>query len=93
MTPFEVLADATRLEIAILLQQHDKLSVGALSKLLPTTPSQPNLSKHLRVMRDANLVESTSSGREQLYTLRTEGWLRTYLWAAVRRYHYEREYA
>ena len=35
--------------------------------------SRPAVSKHLRVLREAGLVESTKVGRQQLYRLTPEG--------------------
>ena len=35
--------------------------------------SRPAISKHLRVLREAGLVESTKVGRQQLYRLTPEG--------------------
>ena len=46
--------------------------------------SQPALSKHLRVLREAGLVVAHKMGRERRYSLRAEGlksvadWVRTY---------------
>ncbi len=50
----------------------------------PFAMSRPAVSQHLRVLRDARLVEERSVGRERLYRLRAERlrvverWLRTY---------------
>jgi DNA-binding transcriptional ArsR family regulator len=52
-------------------------------------PSQPGVSKHLRVLRDAGLVDVRPDGQRRLYALRPEpladvdAWLGPYrrLWA------------
>jgi DNA-binding transcriptional ArsR family regulator len=44
---------------------------GQLGRELPI--SRPAVSKHLRVLREAGLVESTKVGRQQLYHLTPEG--------------------
>jgi DNA-binding transcriptional ArsR family regulator len=47
--------------------------------------SQPNTSRHLRVLREAGLVSSNVDGRRRLYALRAEGvaelarWLTPYV--------------
>ena len=47
------------------------LPAGQLGRELPI--SRPAVSKHLRVLREAGLVESTKVGRQQLYRLTPEG--------------------
>jgi DNA-binding transcriptional ArsR family regulator len=64
------LADETRREIiarlAIGPQPAGRLAHGF-------TISRPAISKHLRVLREAGLVESTKVGRQQLYRLAPDG--------------------
>jgi DNA-binding transcriptional ArsR family regulator len=47
------------------------LPAGQLGRGLPM--SRPAVSKHLRVLREAGLVDSTKVGRQQLYRLTPEG--------------------
>ena len=42
--------------------------------------SQPNASRHLRVLREAQLVEATVAGRRRLYGLRPEGFAELARW-------------
>jgi DNA-binding transcriptional ArsR family regulator len=42
--------------------------------------SQPNTSRHLRVLREAGLVESSVAGRSRLYGLRAEGFAELARW-------------
>ena len=42
--------------------------------------SQPNTSRHLRVLREAGLVESSASGRHRLYGLRADGFAELARW-------------
>ncbi|MBZ0303111.1 MAG: metalloregulator ArsR/SmtB family transcription factor [Anaerolineae bacterium] len=87
MTIFEALADPTRRRILDLLREQPRL-VGELVDLLET--SQPGISKHLRVLRDAGLVSVRKDGQRRWYELRPEalaevdGWLQPYrhLWEA-----------
>lgn len=86
-TTFEVLADPTRRRILDLLRERPRL-VGELVELLRV--SQPGISKHLRVLREANLVHVRQDAQRRWYELRTEplaeidAWLSSYrhLWEA-----------
>jgi DNA-binding transcriptional ArsR family regulator len=83
---FEVLAEPTRRRILDLLRDGER-SVGELVDRL--TLSQPGVSKHLRVLRDAGLVEVRIEAQRRWYGLRPEplteidAWLEPYrrLWA------------
>src|SRR6187200_208002 len=84
---FEVLAEPTRRSILDLLRERER-SVGELVDRLAI--SQPGVSKHLRVLRDAGLVHVRTDAQRRLYGLRPEPlseldeWLAPYrgLWAA-----------
>jgi DNA-binding transcriptional ArsR family regulator len=83
---FAALAEPTRREIVELLREGER-PVGDLVDVLGA--SQPLVSKHLRVLRDAGLVEVRPEAQRRLYRLRPEplaeldGWLAPYrrLWA------------
>jgi DNA-binding transcriptional ArsR family regulator len=66
---FEIIAEPNRRAILSLLvsSQH---SVGEIERQLRM--SQPTVSKHLRVLRDAGFVESTVDAQRRLYRLRPE---------------------
>jgi DNA-binding transcriptional ArsR family regulator len=66
---FEVLAEANRRRILDLLRQ-DERPVGDLVAALGI--SQPGVSKHLRILRDAGLVEVRVDAQRRLYRLRPE---------------------
>jgi DNA-binding transcriptional ArsR family regulator len=66
---FAVLAEPTRREILDLLRDGER-PVGDLVVRLRV--SQPAVSKHLRVLRDAGLVEVRSDAQRRLYRLRLE---------------------
>jgi DNA-binding transcriptional ArsR family regulator len=84
-TAFEVVAEPARREILDLLIDGPR-PVGEL--VTRTGLSQPNTSRHLRVLREAGLVESRPDGQRRLYELHPEGlaelerWLEPYrrLW-------------
>jgi len=83
---FEVLAEPTRREILDLVRERER-SVGELVERIAI--SQPGVSKHLRVLRDAGLVDVRADGQRRMYRVRPEplaeidAWLRPYrrLWA------------
>ncbi|HEY8545221.1 MAG TPA: metalloregulator ArsR/SmtB family transcription factor [Acidimicrobiales bacterium] len=63
---FEVLAEPNRRRILDLLRVEER-PVGALVAALGLT--QPAVSKHLRVLRDAGLVEVRADAQRRLYRL------------------------
>ncbi|WP_461156152.1 ArsR/SmtB family transcription factor [Saccharopolyspora tripterygii] len=84
-TTFEVLAEPHRRDILDLLRSGER-AVGDLVERLPL--SQPTVSKHLKVLREAGLVEVRQDAQRRWYRLRPEplaeidSWLRPYrhLW-------------
>src|SRR5215813_5881547 len=78
---FRAIADPTRRAILDRLRA-GPAPVNALAD--DFQQSRPAISKHLRVLRRAHLVESTQAGRERLYELqpaplqRVAGWIEGY---------------
>jgi DNA-binding transcriptional ArsR family regulator len=66
---FDVLAEPHRRRILDLLLE-DERSVGDLVAALGL--SQPGVSRHLRVLRDAGLVEARVDAQRRVYALRSE---------------------
>jgi DNA-binding transcriptional ArsR family regulator len=66
---FEIIAEPNRRAILSLLVQSEQ-SVGQIERQLQMT--QPTVSKHLRVLRNAGFVESTVDAQRRLYRLRPE---------------------
>src|SRR5215471_12149415 len=66
---FEIIAEPNRRAILSLLVSSQQ-SVGEIERQL--SMSQPMVSKHLRVLRDAGFVESTVDAQRRLYRLRPE---------------------
>ena len=66
---FAVLAEPTRREILELLREGER-PVGHLVDRLGL--SQPAVSKHLRTLRDAGLVEVRADAQRRLYRVRPE---------------------
>jgi DNA-binding transcriptional ArsR family regulator len=84
-TTFELVAEPTRRRILDLLRERAR-PVGELVKLLGL--SQPGVSKHLRLLREAGLVQVRRDGQRRWYELDPEplaevdAWLEPYrkLW-------------
>jgi DNA-binding transcriptional ArsR family regulator len=78
---FEVLADSRRRQILDLVRERER-SVGELVAELAA--SQPAVSKHLRVLRAAGLVEARVDEQRRIYRLRAgplrelDAWLAPY---------------
>jgi DNA-binding transcriptional ArsR family regulator len=66
---FEVIAEPNRRAILSLLLSSEQ-SVGDIERQLRM--SQPTVSKHLRVLRDAGFVEATVDAQRRLYRLKPE---------------------
>ncbi|WP_395398959.1 ArsR/SmtB family transcription factor [Arthrobacter sp. UC242_113] len=78
---FAVIAEATRRDILVSLQSGDK-AVGELVEELDA--SQPTISKHLKVLREADLVSMRAQGQKRYYALNRKplagvaSWLETF---------------
>ena len=64
---FKLLADETRLRIMYYLMQKDELNVRTLCRLL--RQSQPAVSHHLALLRDAGVIECRRDGKHNFYHL------------------------
>ncbi len=84
---FDIIAEPNRRAILSLLVSSER-SVGDIERRLHMT--QPTVSKHLRVLREAGFVESTVDAQRRLYRLKpeplreVEAWLAPFraLWSA-----------
>ena len=76
---FEVVAEPSRRGILDLLADRPH-AVGEIAER--TGLSQPNASRHLRILREAGVVESTPEGQRRLYELRPEGLAELIGWLA-----------
>ncbi|MGW9414817.1 metalloregulator ArsR/SmtB family transcription factor [Arthrobacter cupressi] len=78
---FAVIAEATRRDILVSLRSGDK-AVGELVQELEA--SQPTISKHLKVLREADLVSMRAQGQKRYYALNPKplagiaSWLETF---------------
>lgn len=80
-TTFETLAEPTRRAILDLLRERER-TVSELVEVLGA--SQPSVSKHLRVLREAGLVDVRQDAQRRWYSLRAaplaeiEAWIAPY---------------
>jgi DNA-binding transcriptional ArsR family regulator len=83
---FQALADDSRRTVLDILRDHPA-TAGELADALPI--ARPGVSRHLRVLREAGLVEVSRDAQRRIYRLRPEGlaelddWLDDYraLWS------------
>jgi len=78
-TVFEIIAEPNRRAILSLLVSSEQ-SVGEIERQLRMT--QPTVSKHLRVLREAGFVESTVDAQRRLYRLKPESLQEVDVWLA-----------
>lgn len=76
---FAILAEPNRRAILSLLASSER-SVGDIERRLRMP--QPSVSKHLRVLRDAGLVESRVEAQRRVYRVRPEPLLEVDAWLA-----------
>jgi DNA-binding transcriptional ArsR family regulator len=77
MSAFDVVAEPARRRILDLLLG----STHTVGELVSSTGlSQPNTSRHLRILREAGLVESRAAGQRRVYELRGEGFAELARW-------------
>jgi DNA-binding transcriptional ArsR family regulator len=79
MSAFDVVAEPGRRAILDALRGGPR-AVGELVEA--TGLSQPNTSRHLRILRDAGLVQSRAAGQRRLYELEGEGFGELARWLA-----------
>ncbi len=76
---FDIIAEPARRQLLDLLLRAPR----PVAELVAATGmSQPNTSRHLRVLREAGLVVSRSAGRQRIYEIRPEGFAELARWLA-----------
>ena len=76
---FAIIAEPSRRALLSLLATSER-SVGELQRRLRM--SQPSVSKHLRVLREAGFVESRVEAQRRVYQLRPEPFMEVDSWLA-----------
>ena len=80
MDTFSVVADPTRRAMLDLLVKHER-SAGELVSTFPDI-SQPAVSKHLRILKNAGLVDMRVQAQQRIYTLQPKGLAELDAWIA-----------
>lgn len=70
MDVFYALAEPTRRSIIEMLAERGQLSASAIGQRFRTTPSA--ISQHLKVLREAQLVQVEKRNQQRLYSLNAE---------------------
>ncbi len=70
MNAFDALGNPVRRKILMELR-HSPLPVGALAERFSI--SRPAVSRHLRVLQDAGLVQPSERGAQNIYAVRVQG--------------------
>lgn len=76
------LADSSRRTVLEMLRDHDA-TAGELAGVLPI--ARPGVSRHLRVLREAGLVEVRQDAQRRIYSLRPEALIEVDEWLDVYR--------
>lgn len=84
---FSALADPTRRQVLDLLTRKER-SAGELGRAFPQI-SQPGISRHLRVLREAGLVRVRQEHRHRYYSLRSERLAEVDAWISKYRRYWE----
>jgi DNA-binding transcriptional ArsR family regulator len=77
MSPYAALAEPHRRQILDLLRGGERPAGELVNRL---DLSQPGVSKHLKVLREAGLVGVRAAGKQRLYALRPEPLAEVYQW-------------
>jgi len=80
MDKFSAVADPKRRAMLDLLVKRER-SVGELVSAFPDI-SQPAVSKHLRILKDAGLVDMRVQAQQRIYTLQPKGLAELDAWIA-----------
>ena len=83
MDVFEAVAEPSRRALLDLLAEGER-PAGELVAHLPAL-TQPAVSRHLRVLREAGLVEVRPVAQQRIYALRAEGLAELDAWLAYHR--------
>jgi len=83
MTPFEAVAEPSRRAILDILRAGERPAGDLVSAL---ALSQPGVSKHLKLLREAGLVSVRADGQRRLYRLQPQGLKELEAWLAPYRH-------
>jgi DNA-binding transcriptional ArsR family regulator len=79
MDIFSALAEPTRRSILEMLARNGQLSATDISEKFPVSPSA--ISQHLKVLREAKLVQMEKRAQQRMYQLNPDAMLELEAWA------------
>lgn len=77
---FAAISDPTRRKVLDLLMRGSR-NAGEIAAQFPRL-TQPGVSRHLKVLRDARLVDVTVHAQQRIYEIKPEGLAELYEWVA-----------
>ena len=86
LTSFQALADPVRLQIVEVLKSGQK-AVGDIVEYMDI--HQSGVSRHLRILTDAGIVQMQPDKQKRLYSLRKEAFDELEVWIAAYRHHWD----
>ena len=92
MDMFVALADPTRRSILELLAGSGELSATAIYEHFPAVSPQA-VSQHLKVLREANLVEMEKRAQKRMYRLNPQALSQFEAWVQQTRYRWEERFS
>lgn len=75
---FSALSDPTRRSIVEILAHHDQLPASEISENFQISPQA--ISKHLRILRESNIVHMEKRAQQRLYRINTDPLLEMEQW-------------
>ena len=88
---FSALADPTRFAIVERLMQEGELLAGDIVAGVDMTA--PAISRHLKVLRDAGLIQQRAEGTKRIYSIRSQGLRQIADWTLSRRVFWDTQFA
>ena len=73
----QAIADPSRRTVLAILRDHEA-TAGELAEALPI--ARPGVSRHLRVLREAGLVDVRQEAQRRVYSLRADGLMEVDAW-------------
>ncbi|OLP71936.1 transcriptional regulator, partial [Salmonella enterica subsp. enterica serovar Javiana] len=73
----QAIADPSRRTVLAILRDHEA-TAGELAEALPI--ARPGVSRHLRVLREAGLVDVRQEAQRRVYSLRADGLVEVDAW-------------
>jgi DNA-binding transcriptional ArsR family regulator len=80
MDIFSALADPTRRKIIEMLASHGQLSATEISDQFTTSPQA--ISQHLKILREAKMVQVEKRGQQRIYRVNPDAMLELEGWAS-----------